>query len=78
MDITNLSVDKLKKMTATELKQFDEEEQKILLQILKELSTEGKSKTLENLWLDDYEEIPVDIDTFLDDPYYLGIAGRSI
>lgn len=49
-------------------------EQETMQQILKELSETGESETYEKVWLEDYEEIPVDIDTFLEDPEYLGKA----
>lgn len=47
-------------------------EQKMLRQILQEMSQTGYSYTLENCWLVDFTELPVSIDQFLDDPYYLG------
>ena len=47
-------------------------EKEYLLKILKEFSDYGESPTYETLWLEDYKEIPVTIDTFLDDPIYLG------
>lgn len=47
-------------------------EQKILMQILQEMAQTGYSYTLEQVWLADFKEIPVSIDQFLDDPYYLG------
>ena len=49
-------------------------EQETMQQILNELSETGESETYEKVWLEDYEEIPVDIDTFLEDPEYLGKA----
>lgn len=53
-------------------------EQKYLLQILQELceSETGYSKTYEEIWLADYKEIPVDIDTFLNSDVYLGKTNR--
>lgn len=51
-----------------------EPEQAIMRQILEELAETGESETYEKVWLEDYEEIPVDIDTFLEDPEYLGKA----
>lgn len=49
-------------------------EQKILIKILQEYAETGQSITYNEVWLEDYEEIPVDIDTFLEDPAYLGQA----
>lgn len=40
--------------------------------ILSELSNDGESHTLDALWQADYEEIPVDILTFITDRRYLG------
>lgn len=51
-----------------------ESEQATMLKIIDELGETGHSDTYENVWLADYEEIPVDIDTFLEDPEYLGQA----
>lgn len=50
------------------------EEQSYLIDILHELSDTGSSPTYDNLFLQDYKEIPVDIDTFLCSEEYLGIA----
>lgn len=46
-------------------------EKEIVAQIIKEIST-GKTDTLNEILSEDYEEIPVDIDTFLTDRQYLG------
>ena len=54
------------------LDELSPEERKLALEILNELSTSGQSEILDNLKFGDYEEIPVDVDTFLDDPHYLG------
>lgn len=53
------------------------EEQGYLIQILQELSDTGTSSTYDNLWLQDYKEIPVDLDTFLCDDRYLGKTNRE-
>lgn len=53
------------------------EEQEVLKTILQELADEGYSKTYEEVWLADYKEIPVDIDTFLDSDTYLGRTNRN-
>lgn len=47
-------------------------EQKMLQQILAELAKTGYSYTYEQIYLTDFSEIPVSIDRFLDDSYYLG------
>lgn len=52
-------------------------EQEYLLQILQELADTGESPTYQDVWLADYKEIPVSIDTFLDDDLYLGKVTRN-
>ena len=52
-------------------------EQKQLIQILEEISIHGYSNVLENIWLTDFKEIPVSIDTFICSPYYLGNVNRQ-
>ena len=54
------------------LKDLSEEERNEVLKILNEFSKTGESKSYENILYNDYEEIPVDIETFLHDPEYLG------
>lgn len=52
-------------------------EQKLMKQILEEMSKTGYSYTLEQVWLSDFKEIPVSIDQFICDPYYLGGINRE-
>lgn len=54
-----------------------EEEKHYLLQILQELSDTGHSDTYEKIWLADYKEIPVSIDTFIESDTYLGKTNRN-
>jgi len=54
------------------LNSLNEEERQLALEILKQISQEGQSELLEQLQFGDFEEVPVDIDTFLDDDRYLG------
>lgn len=61
-------------MPNTNLENLTEQERQIALQILKEISEQGSSSTLEELKYNDYKEIPVDIETFLRDREYLGYA----
>ena len=56
----------------SQLKNLSEQEKKAVLKILGEFSQTNSSSTYNELVLKDYEEIPVDIDTFLHDPRYLG------
>lgn len=55
----------------------DPAEQEILMQILNEIAETGESPTYEQVWLADYKEIPVDIDTFLNSDAYLGKTNRN-
>lgn len=48
------------------------EEVQYLKSILMEVSATGTSKTLDAIWAQDYEEIPVSIDEFLTNDRYLG------
>ena len=56
------------------LNSLSEEEKKVALDILKQYAQEGNSTILEELKYADFEEIPVDIHTFLHDKKYLGNA----
>lgn len=51
---------------------LSEEDKETVRKILNEISKKGKSNQLEDLYLDDYEEIPVSLETFLSDEKYLG------
>ena len=55
-----------------QLNNLSEEEKEVALQILKQMSENGGSQLFNDLIYSDYEEIPVDIETFLRDPKYLG------
>ena len=52
-------------------------EQKHLINILREISITGESRTLEQLWLADFKEVPVSIDEFVCNPIYLGNTNRN-
>ena len=54
------------------LDQLSPEERAAALEILQQYATSGKSDLLDNWQHADWDEIPVDIDTFLDDDKYLG------
>lgn len=47
-------------------------EREVALSILNDLSTKGESKAYQNLIYQDYDEVPVDIATFIHDRRYLG------
>ena len=55
-----------------ELNRLSEEEKEIALKILNQYSANGSSDLFSKLIYDDYAEIPVDIETFIDDDNYLG------
>lgn len=56
------------------LQGLSEEERKVALEILKQYSKEEKSELYDSLKYVDYDEVPVDINTFLHDKKYLGNA----
>ena len=62
--MNNSNLDVLNKLT--------DDEREIVKKILLEVSESGKSDNLKDLYYDDYEEIPVDLNTFLCDEMYLG------
>ena len=55
-----------------ELEGLTEEEKKVALEILQQFSMSGQSNIYEDLKYADFDEIPVDIETFLHDKKYLG------
>ena len=55
-----------------QLNSLSPEERALALEILKEYSKDGQSAILEDLKYSDYEEIPVDIMTFITEERYLG------
>lgn len=64
MDITKLNTEALDALSPAE--------REVAIKILKEMSESGKSKLYDELLYADYAEIPVDVETFLRDPKYLG------
>lgn len=56
---------------------LSEEEKSVVDQVLEELATGELSKTYENLYYADYDEIPVDFVTFIKDDNYLGKSTRN-
>lgn len=73
MDIHNISKEQLSKLSPRE--------REVALTILKQYANKGSSDLFDKLIYQDYEEVPVDIETFIDDPNYLGngtvIEGKS-
>lgn len=68
-------VDRIRENLAT----CSERERYYFLKILEELaeSEDGRSQTYEDIWLADYKEIPVSIDTFLNTDAYLGKTNNN-
>ena len=60
------------KLTLDALSNLSEEEKKVALEALKQIAISGSSEILNDLQYADFDEIPVDIDTFMHDPKYLG------
>ena len=52
-------------------------EQKYLQMILQEISATGESSTYRDIWLADYKEIPVGIDTFVTSDRYMGLTNQQ-
>jgi len=63
---------KLPNIDLSALNGLSPEERELAFSMLKEIAQTGESKTLEQLKYGDFEEIPVDIHTFLHDKKYLG------
>lgn len=59
------------------LKNLNEEERKVVLDILKQYGEKGSSELLEKIKYKDYKEIPVDIETFINNDNYLGKAWKD-
>lgn len=59
-------------LTDEELALLSDSEKKILVDVVNELKENGSSNTIKSLWYEDYEEVPVDIETFVMDEDYLG------
>ena len=68
--MNNLNDNNLKNLDA--FKGLSDEEKALALQILSQMASTGESEILDDLKFSDFDEIPVDIDTFLDDDRYLG------
>lgn len=72
LDLSNIS-----NISKEQFAKLDASEKQLVLKILSELKSTGKSNTLEELWYQDYTEIPVSIDEFITNPYYLGKSTRN-
>lgn len=73
--MTDLS--KILEFSEEQLQALNDAEREVAIQILTEYAETGQSKTLLDLYYEDYNEIPVDIRTFLTDDRYLGQAWKD-
>ena len=64
-------------MISNELNNLSKNEQELAIKILKQMSETGNSEIYEKLKYAEYKEIPVDIETFLTDDRYLGLAWKD-
>ena len=71
-----MKVDYKDKLSSIDLSSLNESELSTVKEVLLELSN-GKDETFKALWSEDYEEIPVDIETFITDKRYLGNSFMS-
>lgn len=69
--------DQIKNISKDEFAKLSSENKELILKILSEYKEFGESQTLKDLWSVDYEEIPVSIDEFIENPYYLGKSTRN-
>ena len=60
------------------LSKYSKDEIHAIHLILDEIEEHGRSETLEGLWSNDFDEVPVSIDEFLEDDFYLGRVGKNI
>lgn len=74
LDNKRIRSNNLDKNIEKKLEGLNEEERKVALEILKQYEEDGKSDLFDSLIYQDYEEVPVDIKTFLHDKRYLGNA----
>ena len=54
--------------------EFTSQERIVLNKIISEIEKTGTSKLLDSLYMEDYEEIPISFNQFINDPFYLGSA----
>ena len=72
-----IDVNTISQMNQEQFNKLEPQDKAIVVDILKELKKYGRSETLEALWYQDYEEIPVSIQEFISNPHYLGKSTRN-
>ena len=60
-----------------EFSNLSDDNKKLILTILEEYRDHGTSETLLDIWKADYDEIPIPVDEFIKNPYYLGKSTRN-
>ena len=68
--------EQIKNISKDEFSKLSPENKELVLKILSEYKDTGTSQTLKELWEVDYAEIPVSIDEFIENPYYIGKSTR--
>ena len=63
-----------KNLNLEALNNLSDDEQKVAFEILQQLAATGQSELLDSFKYADFDEIPVDIHTFMHDKKYLGAA----
>ena len=72
-----LDVNMITQMNKEQFDKLEPKDKAMVVEILKEFKKYGRSEALESLWYQDYEEIPVSIQEFISNPYYLGKSTRN-
>lgn len=71
------TLDQISKISKQEFNNLSDDNKKLILTILEEYRDHGSSETLLDIWKADYDEIPISIDEFITNPYYLGKSTRN-
>ena len=72
-----LDVNTIAQMNQDQFNKLEPQDKAMVVEILKEFKKYGRSEALESLWYQDYEEIPVSVQEFISNPYYLGKSTRN-
>ena len=73
----SLDVNAITQMNREQFNKLEPKDKAIVMDILKEFKKYGRSEALEELWYQDYEEIPISIQEFISNPHYLGKSTRN-
>lgn len=72
-----LEINKLLKKYNISLENLKDDERDLIIQSLNELSETGISPTMNNLWGEDYDEVPVSIEEFISSNEYIGKSFKN-